>query len=69
MPPEEGDAAFLRDMLDACDRIARFISGRSGEEYRRDDFLRSAVERQVEIIGEAGRGVSAVFRDAHPEIP
>ena len=29
----------------------------------------SAVERQLQIIGEAARRVSPAFREAHPEIP
>jgi uncharacterized protein with HEPN domain len=32
-------------------------------------LLRHAVERNIEIIGEAARRVSPRFRDAHPEIP
>ncbi len=74
-PEEEGqhrrhhrDGAHLRDMLDACGRIARFVRGKTLDEYRRDDLLRSAVERQIEIIGEAARRVSDDFRGAHPEI-
>lgn len=69
MQPEGADPAKLWDMLDACDRIARFISGRSQADFRTDDLLRSAVERQIEIVGEAARGVSDAFKSAHPEIP
>lgn len=69
MRPDEGDAAYLRDMLEACDRIVRFVAGKSVDDYRCDEFLRSAVERQIEIVGEAGRRVSRHFQDAHPEIP
>lgn len=55
-------------MLDSCERIARFIADRTVEEFVADDFFRSAVERQIEIVGEAARGVSGAFQNAHPEI-
>ncbi len=32
-------------------------------------MLRDAVERRVEIMGEAARGVSKSLQEAHPEIP
>jgi len=38
---------------DAADAIARFTLGRSFDGYLADHMLRSAVERQFEIIGEA----------------
>ena len=69
MRPDESDAARLWDMLDASERIARYIKGRNEDEFNADDFFRSAVERQIEIIGEAARHVSAAFKDAHPEVP
>jgi uncharacterized protein with HEPN domain len=69
MPPEKGDASFLWDMLDACERIGRYIAGRTEADFIADDFFRSAVERQIEIVGEAARHVSAALRDSHPEVP
>lgn len=73
MPPDagrtEGDAAHLRDMLDACARIERFVRGKQLDDYRADELLRSGVERQIEIVGEAARRLSAHFRTAHPEVP
>ncbi len=44
---------FLWDAARAADRIAEFVSGRSFEDYIADAMLRSAVERQFEILGEA----------------
>ena len=46
-----------------------FTRDRTFQEYSNDLMLRSPVERQVEIIGEAARGVSDSFRQQHPEIP
>ena len=64
---ESDDAAFLRDMLDACERIARFVHGKSIDTYRSDEMLRSAVERQIEIVGEAANRVSKELQTAHAE--
>ena len=45
--------APLWDMLHAAEAIARFVEGLDLEDYERDLMLRSAVERQFEILGEA----------------
>lgn len=44
---------YLYDIQQAASRIAEFASGKRLEDYRSDAMLRSAVERQFEIIGEA----------------
>ena len=64
----ERDAALLLDMLTAARAAVSFVQAHSFEEYAKNLLLRSAVERQVEIIGEAARGVSASFKSAHPQI-
>lgn len=43
----------LLDALDACRAIQSFVANRTFREYERNPMLRSAVERQFEIIGEA----------------
>jgi uncharacterized protein with HEPN domain len=53
---------YVWDALQAADRIVRFTSGKSLDVYEKDELLRSAVERQFEIIGEALRHL----RDADP---
>ena len=53
-------SAYLRDILDACTAIEDVMSGISLEEYRNTRAVRSAVEREFIIIGEALRRVSAL---------
>lgn len=51
MQPET--AKLLLDMKNASERIGRFVSGKTFQDYVQDELLRSGVERQFEIIGEA----------------
>ena len=69
MRPEKEDMARLWDMLDAARAAIQFTSDRRFEDFLKERMVRNAVERNLEIIGEAARCVSQVFRDAHPEIP
>jgi uncharacterized protein with HEPN domain len=68
MTPEERDPAHLLDMIEAARTIVRYVQGRSLADNLGDEMLQDAVERNVEIIGEAARRVSASFQAAHPEI-
>ncbi len=69
MPHDPNDAAYLWDMLRYARTVERLVVGRSMQDYAKDEVLRLAVERAVEIIGEACRGVSKGLRDQHPEVP
>jgi uncharacterized protein with HEPN domain len=44
---------LLYDVQEAAEWVASFSAGRSFEDYVEDRMLRSAVERQFEIMGEA----------------
>ena len=43
----------LYDIQQACRLLTAFIAGRSFDDYSTDPLLRSAVERQLTIVGEA----------------
>ncbi|MEW6234190.1 MAG: HepT-like ribonuclease domain-containing protein [Candidatus Omnitrophota bacterium] len=69
MPREKEDATYLWDMLEACRKIETIISGKTWRDFECDMVIRHAVERLIEIIGEAARNISAEFKTLHPEIP
>lgn len=69
MRPEDRDSAYLWDMLRAADEVVSFVRGKAWSDYQSDALLRAAVERKVQIIGEAARHVSRTFQEAHPHIP
>jgi uncharacterized protein with HEPN domain len=69
MRPDERDAAYLLDMLKAGKKVVRFLKECNQEEFSADEVLCDAIERNIEIIGEAARKVSETFRYRHPEIP
>jgi uncharacterized protein with HEPN domain len=43
----------LYDMQQACRLLTDFIAGKTFDDYSNDALLRSAVERQLTIVGEA----------------
>ncbi|MDI6853426.1 MAG: DUF86 domain-containing protein [Deltaproteobacteria bacterium] len=69
MQPDERNAAYLFDMLKAAEKIQRYIEGKKFGDFTADELLRDAVERNIEIIGEAARRLSESLKREHPEIP
>lgn len=68
MRPEERDAAYLWNLVDAGRQIQEFTAAITFNEYVDHQLLPSAVERQFEKMGEAARKVSVSLREQHPEI-
>jgi uncharacterized protein with HEPN domain len=44
---------YLWDALKATEAVQAFLRGKAYEAFIEDDLIRSAVERQLEIVGEA----------------
>jgi uncharacterized protein with HEPN domain len=61
--------AFLWDARLAGEKITRYTTGQTYDSYLENDMLRSAVERQFEIAGEALRNLRRAFPALAAEIP
>lgn len=62
-------SAYLYDILKAADAISGFIADADFDSYIENDLVRSAVERQFEIIGEALSQLSKLDPDLARRIP
>jgi uncharacterized protein with HEPN domain len=69
MPADKLDAAHLWDMRDAARDCIEFVANATYEQFCADRMMHSAVERKLEILGEAAGRVSEEFQLSHPEIP
>ena len=66
MQPEARER--LEHVVKAAESIQRFTSGKSFHDYQADELLRSAVERQFTIVGEALREAARVDPDIETQI-
>lgn len=66
---ERAEIEFVNDILEAVQRISRYLGGLSYDDFRRDTKTQDAVIRNIEVIGEAAKGVTEEWRAKHPHIP
>jgi uncharacterized protein with HEPN domain len=69
MQPEDRDAAYLWDMLQAAKEVEAMAENHDLAAFLGDRILLRALERSIEIIGEAARRVSSAYMEAHSEVP
>lgn len=63
------DKAHVQDILDSMRLIITYVKGLSCPQFLGQQATIDAVNRRLEIIGEAVKRLSAPLRDQHPEIP
>ena len=60
---------YIKDILDASEKIEVFIGELSFDEFIENDEKTSAVIRKLEIIGEATKNVPPVIREKYRKAP
>jgi uncharacterized protein with HEPN domain len=63
------DDVYLRHILDAIDRIGSYTKGKTAGDFKKTKMLQDAVIRQIEIIGEAAKMVSAAAKAKSESVP
>ena len=64
----KSDRTYLLHIRDAIERIEQYAS-HGHEAFLQEYHWQDGIVRQLEIVGEATKHLSAEFRQAHPRIP
>ncbi len=60
---------YLKDIIEAMNKIIEFVEGLTFEEFQEDDKTSSVVIRKFEIFGEATKNITDDTRIRYPKIP
>lgn len=66
--PERSDRLYLADILDAVSAIEDFVRSMDYNAFAGDRKTRSAVIRELEVIGEAAGRISNELKAIYPDI-
>ena len=59
---------FMTDVLDAIEKIERYTSGLTFDQFEANEMVLDAVVRNLEIVGEATRYIPATLRERYTQI-
>ena len=63
------DLTYIEHINECIDKIKRFTSQLTRENFNNNEMVQDAVIRNIEIIGEAAKQISNQFRDQYTDIP
>lgn len=65
----EKDTVYVHHILLAIEKIGGYVARGGKDLFDRDTAIQDAIVKQVEIIGEASRKISEVYKASHQDIP
>lgn len=66
---KKNDLVYLRHILDSISRIEEYVKGIKHGDFMKKPLIQDAVIRQIEIIGEATKNLSAEMKEKYSHIP
>jgi uncharacterized protein with HEPN domain len=65
----KNDLTYIEHINECIDKIKRFTSQLTLENFNNNEMVQDAVIRNIEIIGEAAKQISHQFREQYADIP
>ena len=65
----KSDLAYIDHILDCIRKIRKFSKGLTLKEFEKNELVQDAIIRNIEIIGEASKKISADIKKTYYEIP
>ena len=69
MSAPRDDTVYVKHIRDAGQRIESYLDGVREDEFLEMPLIQDAVIRQIQVIGEAAKRLSAEFRETTSDIP
>ncbi len=60
---------FIKDILECINKIENFVDKMSFDEFMKDEKTKSAIVREIEVIGEATKNIPEAIRKRHKDLP
>ena len=65
---KKDNSIYLNHILDAIDKIAKYLDGIDYKEFNDNEMMIDVVAREIDIIGEAASNVDKKFQSEHDKI-
>jgi len=60
---------YLNDVLESIDAITTYIKGVDRMTFLANGMMMDAVQKRLEVMGEAVKGLDASLKGRHPDVP